>query len=453
MRRNFLRDLKSSAPKREAGQIIVLFALFIVIFTVLAGSAYDYGSIVVDDAKLQNAVDSAVLAGSDALSSNATLPYGTPAAMAKSAAISYLSLNGVGTATPGTDVNITFPTSTPVSGVPTPATPVVENIDIQVSRAHATSFWPLVGVNSVTNRDGGRAQAARGLIDVMVVMDTTGSMVASGSIPAEQNAVVEFVSAMNPNTSDPRSPRVAMARFQGTSCSLNSFNVVISCTDDYTLLTGLTGDAASLIFTANASGAGSCYNPTHACPLNFHSPGTGTKLPNAMNVVGSGASYVFTGTNSRNNIPTGSGWAKKVLIVMTDGENDDTTGADPNQAPGWDTQLASRSAALKLGPDGVAGNQDDVEIYTVNFQCDAANVYYSGNCVSALASRAPGNHMCPGPSAAAVPLMSNSDQILYNASSSTSGTCDHYFPLRKDEDLPTLFRQLAGTISRGALTQ
>jgi Flp pilus assembly protein TadG len=438
---------------REAGQIIVLFAVFIVVLTVVAGSAYDYGSIVIDDAKLQNAVDSAVLAGSESLSSNATLPYGTPAAMAQSTAMAYLSLNSVGTATPGTNISITFPTSTPVAGIPTPATPVVENIDIRVSRTHATSFWRLVGINNVTNQDGGRAQAARGLIDVMLVMDTTNSMVASGSIPAEQAAVADFVGAMNPTLSDPRSPRVAMARFQGTSCSLTIHNVIISCTDDYTLLTGLTANAAGLIYTADVSAPGTCFNATYACPLDFHSPGNGTKLPNAMNVVGSGGSYVFTGPNSRNNIPAGSGWAKKVLIVMTDGEDDDTTGAVPDQAAGWDTQLGTRSDALKLGPDLIAGTQDDVEIYTVNFQCDLSNVYFSSNCASALASRSPGNHLCPGPSATAVPVMSTSDLVLYHASSSTPGTCDHYFPLGKNEDLPTLFRQLAGTISRGALTQ
>jgi len=50
-----LRTLPSA---RSSGQIIVLFAVFVIVLMVLAGSAYDYASIVTDDARLQNAVDS-----------------------------------------------------------------------------------------------------------------------------------------------------------------------------------------------------------------------------------------------------------------------------------------------------------------------------------------------------------------------------------------------------------
>ncbi len=48
---------------------------------------------------------------------------------------------------------------------------------------------------------------------------------------------------------------------------------------------------------------------------------------------------------------------------------------------------------------------------------------------------------------------SNIDILLYNISSSTPGTCDHYYPLGKSEGLlPQLFQALAGRISRGQLT-
>ena len=45
------------------------------------------------------------------------------------------------------------------------------------------------------------------------------------------------------------------------------------------------------------------------------------------------------------------------------------------------------------------------------------------------------------------------DTLLRNVSSSSPGTCDHYFPIKKTEDLPQLFRTLASTIARGRLTQ
>src|SRR5579864_3084633 len=106
-----LPSLRDRIASRETGQILVLFAVFVIVLMVLAGSAYDYASIVVDDARLQNAVDAAVLAGSDTLAQNSSLPSGTPVALAQATAQAYLASNGVATATPGTNVTMTFPTS------------------------------------------------------------------------------------------------------------------------------------------------------------------------------------------------------------------------------------------------------------------------------------------------------------------------------------------------------
>src|SRR5262249_8391495 len=145
-----LRSAAALARSRESGQILILFAVFLVVLMVLAGSAFDYASIVIDDARLQNAVDAAALAGSDSLSRNATLPNQIQKAIASQTAVAYLQLNGVDPNAANTNVQITFPTSTPISGVPTPATPVPENIKLQVSRSHATSFWPLVGIPQVS---------------------------------------------------------------------------------------------------------------------------------------------------------------------------------------------------------------------------------------------------------------------------------------------------------------
>ncbi len=98
---------------RERGQIFVLFAVFLTVLLVLAGSAYDYGSITVDDAQLQNAVDAAVLAGANSLGRNAALPAGSPLAIAQATTTAFLGLNGVATQTPGTTITLAFPTSTP----------------------------------------------------------------------------------------------------------------------------------------------------------------------------------------------------------------------------------------------------------------------------------------------------------------------------------------------------
>ena len=47
--RSRFQAARALAAKRESGQILILFAVFLIVLMVLAGSAYDYASIVVDE--------------------------------------------------------------------------------------------------------------------------------------------------------------------------------------------------------------------------------------------------------------------------------------------------------------------------------------------------------------------------------------------------------------------
>jgi hypothetical protein len=142
-----------------------------------------------------------------------------------------------------------------------------------------------------------------------------------------------------------------------------------------------------------------------------------------------------------------------VLIIMTDGENQDATGQ--NRMSQWDTEFLNLANALK--PGATSDPADDIEIFTVNFTCPPGTYYgdSSNLCGSELAynngNSAP--YPCPSATKPADSAMSNVDRLLVAASSSTPGSCDHYFPLHKGDPLPDLFLKLAGTISRGALTK
>ena len=122
-----------------------------------------------------------------------------------------------------------------------------------------------------------------------------------------------------------------------------------------------------------------------------------------------------------------------------------------------DQQTINRANALKLGPDGIAGTADDVEIYTIGFYCTIGSYNPSFNgpghqnwCSSKMAyTGGAGSHPCPG--AWDVTKASRADLFLWEVSSSTPGTCDHYFPLSKTEQLPNYFKQIAGAIARGKL--
>jgi hypothetical protein len=109
---------------------------------------------------------------------------------------------------------------------------------------------------------------------------------------------------------------------------------------------------------------------------------------------------------------------------------------------------------LKLGPDQQPGTDDDVEIYVVGYFCTPYSSADSSFCKSRLAGTS-SPHPCPGPTYPTGATSSAVDDLLVTISSSTAGSCDHYYPLSKTEttSLPQLFSQLAGTISRGQLTQ
>jgi Flp pilus assembly protein TadG len=477
--------------RRQPGQILVLFTVFVIILMVLAGSAYDYASIVVDDARLQNAVDAAALAGSNSLSANAALPGTTPIAIASATTAAYLSANGVSTATPGTTVSMVFPASTAIPGLPTPVVPQYENIQLTVTRNHPTYFWPLIGINSVTMREVGFAHGARNMVDVMLTLDTTGSEVLTGSLTSIQQAVGAFVTTMNPTAANTRGPQIGIARFAGIQCQYDPVTGDYNqgCVNDYQLLTPLTNNGPTLLAVANGPSSSPCpvgaYNKG-GCPIQHvwynaadrattvnsgigwgYDPGfTGTKLPNgfsALGISGTGLPYGFgsnyawsTANGGRNDSTPNSPYnARKVMVMMTDGQNEMYPLPGPGGAEtvsNYDTMMQDMATALRKGPDGTAGTYDDVEIYVVGYFCTN---YPSGFCQSALAAVTP--HGCPGP-IYPPPGMTTSaiDDKLNQLTSSTPGSCDHYYPLGKTEtiqSLPGLFQALAGRISRGQLTQ
>jgi Flp pilus assembly protein TadG len=466
-------------------------ALVQVILLVFVGFAVDYGAILLERTRLQNAADAASLAGARALVDGAS-PGVTPA---RAAVTQYLDLHGYRT-DGQTTINVTFP--------PSPTTGAIESVRIAVTRTRPTYFIRLIGINEAAVAANATAAVDRRLIDIMLSLDLTGSMELSGTSDLQQlrRAVVDFVNKIDPSTADPTGPKVGIARFAGVKCQWMSSGpgdtfidlngpsgseYRTPCTDDKSVLTNLTYDKARLIKIADDSGGGTCPGgvSSFACPLVswrytapdqsgagrtpssglryngsvlLGGPGpqyTGTKLPNGVSVVndtGGTGYYAWSTANGGRNNASGEGTARKVLVMMTDGYNELWPSVGHPLGSGavaaWSTEVVTRANALKLGADGVGGTPDDVEIYTIGFFC--APYGSQSWCTSRLAdTSAP--HPCPG---GAMPGTASSvDTLLRDVSSSSPGTCDHYFPIKKTEDLPTLFRNLAGTIARGRLTQ
>jgi hypothetical protein len=203
---------------------------------------------------------------------------------------------------------------------------------------------------------------------------------------------------------------------------------------------------------------------------------TGTKLPNAFSVLSestppppdaSPAFYAWSTANGGRNDAARGNNARKVLVMFTDGQNEAFPTAQVQPDPAFPEDVGAYAAqaraladSLKLGPDQQAGTDDDVEIFVVGYFCTPYDNSPPGSssssfCKSRLAATA-SPHPCPGatyPPSGATP--SSVDDLLVALSSSSPGSCDRYFPLSKTETttLPQLFAGLAGTISRGQLTQ
>lgn len=527
------REPAAPARRREPAQILVLFALFVTVLLVLAGSIFDYGAIVLEDARFQNAMDAAALAGAQSLAGAAAYPRATQEAIAQRTSVAMLARNGYATQTPGVVVQVSFPLATPTPGQ-TPA--AGSEIVLAAQKRQPTAFWPLVGINQVELNARAAAQASRTMADIMLSLDLTGSMELSGTndLPNLRDAVESFVNQINPSASDPRGAKIGIARFAGVRCtwywngpdqsfsgslhpdgdryiSLDKGEYVTPCQDDKTVLTNLTTDKDLLLKLAQDRGPAACPAgaSAYACPLKhapFNRPPviegppgdtrtvvgptpvglsfsgirmdgsrptySGTKLPNAMSVVRDSATgYDAWSAASGGRLPSAGPdgvpgtaddvtGARRVLVMMTDGQNEawprpgndlrNCTFIPDTTCPSWDNELVQRATELKLGPDGVAGSADDVEIYVIGFFCTTSSCSWAR---SDLAKRS-APRACPGP---ALPGSQASaiDMLLIQASSSASGTCDHYFPINKsiDEELPQVFRTIAGAIARGRLTR
>ena len=442
---------------------------------------------------MQNAADAASLAGVQALNAGPS----TDTSAANRAVSQYLTLHGC-PANAQTTVTTTFPAS--------PGTGALQTVTLQITHQHSTFFIQLLGINTIPISVQASASSANPMVDVMLSLDLTGSMELSGTndLAHLRSAVVSFINQVNLTANSPRGPQVGMARFAGIMCGWNrssktetTINLgpgpseyVGPCTDDETVLSGLTQDKSSLLTIADNSGGTSCPPSIaqFACPLvswtysapvvsgmpqvtprgmtyNGQSFGslnptyTGTKLPNAISVVSNGSFYAWSTANGGRNDPTGVGVAHKVLVMITDG-NDELWPAFGMPAgvssSAWDTQVVQEANALKLGPDGIAGTADDVEIYVVGFYCTPYSSASSNGtnpnwCTSKLADTAQ-PHPCPS-STWQPALASPTDTLLYEISSSTPGTCDHYFPIKKTENLPQLFQMLGNQIAWPRLTQ
>jgi Flp pilus assembly protein TadG len=358
--------------RRSAGNIALYMALVLTSLVGLAGAGVDYGLIVVETSRLQNAVDAASLAGAKSLVTSTGSSQTVRNTDGDTKAREFLALHNytVGTL-PTTDTNETVnsvtwncrtgtdsATSTTFKfcGTSSDDTAGASNDTMKVSGTIVlpTRFWRIIGINSTTITRESTAVASGGMVDVMLSIDLTGSMEASGTndMMYLRQAVVAFINQMQLSTTDPRGSQVGIARWAGTVCSwyrgpgsgANGDRTIdfdhgpssttgeysAPCTGDATVLSFLTSDTARLTKIADGTGGGSCpsapaapatptqYSPgsmsQYACNLKVYDY-PWTAIPMITTPTPSGTPTTATGIDSNWSSTTGTNLSNALKIV------------------------------------------------------------------------------------------------------------------------------------------
>jgi Flp pilus assembly protein TadG len=506
--------------RRTSGQVALYMAFVLMGLMGLAGAGVDYGQAIIESARLQNAIDAASLAGARALVTSSGSTQAARDTAGNTAATSFLALHNYTNGVNGASFTLTRSASDGgtnndtmrIDATVVKPTSFWKVIGIQSTTLTQTAAAVASGgmVDVMLSLDLSMSMQLSGTNDLQQLRTAVVGFIDQMQIDASeargtQMGIARFAGIRcswhrgRSGGTTQQNQGADFDRYVDLDKGPNGSEYVNPCTDDKTVLMPLSSNRQRLKKIANNNALGSdgetlCPNNVspYGCPLSsigytsppvvygtpttalgFHDngnqipsgqnatllPATGTKLPNAITAVSNGSYYAWSTANGGRNDPSNEGLARKVLVIMTDGNNEQNSlvGVPSGQGTegSWDTDVVSQANTLKLGPDGVAGTTDDVEIYVVGFYCNTSSASALATtlswCSSNLAVSA-SPHKCPGPSWPTTgPSPSATDTLLRNISSSSPGTCNRYFPLQKSESLPQLFRVIAGSIAKGRL--
>jgi Flp pilus assembly protein TadG len=184
------RQRRPGAPRRPAsgvrvegvlgdrrGAVLAIVALCLVVILGSVGLGLDLGRAYIEQQRLGRAVDAAALAGARSLRD------GVGAARAEASAIARA--NGVANGLNGITTWVTFGTNERGEGT----------VTVSATRSVPTTFMMILGIDHMDVT--ANAVAAVPPIDVVLVLDTSGSLGTAGAFDELQTAAVDFVNNFN----------------------------------------------------------------------------------------------------------------------------------------------------------------------------------------------------------------------------------------------------------------
>jgi Flp pilus assembly protein TadG len=245
---------EDTARSTASGQTLPLVVVFLLTLLLFCGAVIDIGNAYRVKQALQASADAAVAAGAGNL----------PNTGAASTAAHHLSAENTGKnriqGVPNVTANITLDCSTS----PNFCNPA-NTVHITETASIPTYFLRLIGINSITESVHAQACSPCGglPLDVMIVLDRTGSM-AGSKITNAKNGILAFLSGMDPAIDNVGLVVLPPATSLGNACSTNDDQQYQDTTPAYLLVPLSNTYATSLGNLNNTSPLVSTVNCVHA---------------------------------------------------------------------------------------------------------------------------------------------------------------------------------------------
>jgi hypothetical protein len=294
---------QDTARRTTSGQTLPLVVVFLLTLLLFCGAVIDIGNAYRVKQALQASADAAVAAGAGNLPNT-----GAASAAAHNLSAESTAKNRI-PGVPNVTANITLDCSTsPNFCNPANTVHITETANIP------TYFLRIIGINSITESVHAQACSPCGglPLDVMIVLDRTGSM--SGSkITNAKNGILAFLSGMDPSIDNVGLVVLPPATSTSQACSTNDDQQYQDTTPAY-LLVGLSNTYASSLGN-----------------LNDTSPLVSTV--NCVHAVG-GTSYTLALDNAYQELQAhGRVGTQKVIVFLSDGAANFGPQYYPNTSP------------------------------------------------------------------------------------------------------------------------
>jgi Flp pilus assembly protein TadG len=332
---------EDTARSTTSGQTLPLVVVFLLTLLLFCGAVIDIGNAYRVKQALQASADAAVAAGAGNL----------PNTGAASTAAHNLSAESTGKnripGVPNVTANITLDCSTsPNFCNPANTVHITETANIP------TYFLRLIGINSITESVHAQACSPCGglPLDVMIVLDRTGSM--SGSkITNAKNGILAFLDGMDPAIDNVGLVVLPPATSVGNACSTNDDQLYQDTTPAY-LLVPLSNTYASSLGNLNSSS-----------PL--------VSTVNCVHAVG-GTSYTLALDTAYQELQTdGRQGTQKVIVFLSDG----AANFGPQYYPSTSPYLTN---PCKSAVDNAATMKaNKVLMYTIAYTTSSSDLCYA----------------------------------------------------------------------------